>query len=248
MSEDVNMVALVTGAARGIGRAVALRLASMGYAVAINYSASADGAEELAQEIESSGGRAITLGFDVSQPGEVEAGFAALMEEFGRIDVLVNNAGIVRDGLLVRMKEEDWERVLAVNLKGAFLCIKAAARPMMKQRGGRIVNIGSVVGAMGSAGQVNYSASKAGEIALTKSLAKELGKFNVNVNAIAPGMVMTDMARSIPAEFLNKAIDETVLGRVATPEDVANVVAFFCSDKSRHITGECVKVDGGQYI
>ena len=179
---------------------------------------------------------------------ETEATFAKVVEELGRLDVLVCNAGITWDGVIWKMTEKQWDMVLDTNLKGYFNYNRAAAQIFMEQRSGKIINISSINGIRGKFGQANYSASKAGNIALTKAIAKELGKFNVNVNCIAPGMVMTEMAESIPPEFLNAAVNDTVLGRIATTKDVANVVAFFASDFSRHITGEVIKVDGGQYI
>ncbi len=171
-----------------------------------------------------------------------------ILKEFGSLDVMVCNAGINWDGVIWKMTEEQWDSVINVNLKGYFNYNKAAAMVFKDQKSGKIVNISSINGIRGKFAQTNYAASKGGEIALSKSLARELGKFNVNVNVIAPGMVMTDMAKSIPPEFLTKAMDETVVGRFASPEDCANVVAFFCSDRSRHITGEVIKIDGGQYI
>ncbi len=248
MGEDQNMVALVTGAGRGIGRAVALRLAGMGAKVAVNYSASEDKAREVAQEIISAGGSAMVLGFDVSDPGQVEEGFARLMDEFGRIDVLVNNAGVVRDGLLVRMKEEDWDRVLAVNLKGAFLCLRAVAKPMMKQRSGRIVNIGSVMGFLGSAGQVNYSASKAGLIGLTKSAARELAARSITVNLVAPGFIETDMTAVLSDKVKAAYLDMIPLKRFGAAEDVANAVAFLAGEEAGYITGQVIHVNGGIYM
>ncbi len=185
---------------------------------------------------------------DVASYEDAERMFSEVIDAFGRVDILVCNAGINRDRVIWKMSENEWDQVIAVNLKGYFIYNKLAAGHFKDNRYGKIVNITSINGIRGKFAQTNYAASKGGEIALTKSLAKEMGKFNVNVNAIAPGMVMTDMARSIPAEFLNKALDETVLGRIADPEDVANVVSFMCSDRSRHITGEIIKVDGGQYI
>jgi 3-oxoacyl-[acyl-carrier protein] reductase len=171
-----------------------------------------------------------------------------VIQEFGRLDIMVCNAGINWDGVIWKMTEEQWDRVINVNLKGYFNYNKAAAQVFKDRKGGKIVNISSINGLRGKFGQVNYSASKGGEIAMSKALARELGKFNVNVNVVAPGMVMTEMARKIPPEFLNKAVDETVLGRIATPEECAELVVFLCSDRSRHVTGEVIKIDGGQYI
>lgn len=179
---------------------------------------------------------------------DAEKMFSRVVDSFGRVDFLVCNAGVTRDKVIWKMTEKDWDQVITVNLKGYFIYNKLAAQYFKDQRFGKIINITSINGIRGKFGQTNYSASKGGEIALTKALAKELGKFNVNVNAIAPGMVMTEMAKSIPPEFIKQAVDETVLGRIASPEDIANVVCFLCSEKSRHITGEIIQVDGGQYI
>ena len=240
--------AIVTGGSLGIGTAVALKLAEVGANVAINYRKHDAEAKEVAQKIEAMGRKALVVKADVSSGEDAERMFKEVIEAFGSVEILVCNAGINRDKVIWKMSEADWDAVMNVNLKGYFLYNKLAAQHFKDRKYGKIVNITSINGLRGKFAQTNYSASRGGEVALTKALAKELGKFNVNVNAVAPGMVMTDMARNIPAEFLNKAIDETVLGRVADPEDVANVVAFLCSDKSRHVTGEVIKVDGGQYI
>jgi len=216
--------------------------------VAINYRRHDKEAREVAEEIEKLGRKALVVKADVSSYPGAERMFAEVLKAFGGLDILVCNAGITRDGVIWKMSEQDWDQVISVNLKGYFNYNKLAATHFKDQRYGKIVNITSINGLRGKFAQTNYSASKGGIIALTKSLAKEMGKFNVNVNALAPGMVMTDMARKIPAQFLNKAIDETVLGRAAEPEDIANVVSFLCSERSRHITGEVIKVDGGQYI
>ena len=216
--------------------------------MAINYRRHDKEAREVAEEIEKLGRKALVVKADVSSYPDAERMFAEVMEAFGGLDILVCNAGITRDRVIWKMSEQEWDQVISVNLKGYFNYNKLAAAHFKDRRYGKIVNITSINGLRGKFAQTNYSASKGGIIALTKSLAKEMGKFNVNVNALAPGMVMTAMARKIPAQFLNKAIDETVLGRVADPEDIANVVSFLCSERSRHMTGEVIKVDGGQYI
>lgn len=216
--------------------------------MAINYRRHDKEAREVAEEIEKLGRKALVVKADVSSYPDAERMFAEVMEAFGGLDILVCNAGITRDRVIWKMSEQEWDQVISVNLKGYFNYNKLAAAHFKDRRYGKIVNITSINGLRGKFAQTNYSASKGGIIALTKSLAKEMGKFNVNVNALAPGMVMTAMARKIPAQFLNKAIDETVLGRVAEPEDIANVVSFLCSERSRHMTGEIIKVDGGQYI
>ncbi len=202
----------------------------------------------MAAAIEDLGRKALVVKADVSSYPDAVAMFDQVMEEFGYLDILVCNAGITRDRVIWRMSESEWDQVIAVNLKGYFNYNKLAAAHFKDRRYGKIVNITSINGLRGKFGQTNYSASKGGIIALTKSLAKELGKFNVNVNAVAPGMVMTEMAKKIPQEFLRKALDETVLGRIADPEDISNVVSFLCSERARHITGVTLKVDGGQYI
>jgi len=240
--------AIVTGGSMGIGAAVAVKLAEDGANVAINFRRHDAEAREVATKIEALGRKALVVQADVAISKDAEKMFEQVLETFGGLDILVCNAGINRDKMIWKMSEDDWDRVINVNLKGYFIYNKQAARVFKDQRYGKIVNITSINGMRGKFGQTNYAASKGGEIALTKSLAKEMGKFNVNVNAIAPGMVMTEMAKKIPAEFLNKALDETVLGRIAEPEDIANVVSFLCSDRSRHITGEIIKGDGGQYI
>lgn len=240
--------AIVTGGSLGIGAAIAVKLAEDGANVAINYRRHDAEAREVAKRIEELGRKALVVKADVAVGEDAERMFDQVLEHFGSLEILVCNAGINRDKLIWKMSENDWDQVINVNLKGYFFYNKLAARIFKDNRYGKIVNITSINGMRGKFGQTNYSASKGGEIALTKALAKELGKFNVNVNAIAPGMVMTEMASKIPAEFLNKALDETVLGRIAEPEDIANVVSFLCSDRSRHITGEIIKVDGGQYI
>jgi len=240
--------AIVTGGSLGIGTAIALKLAEDGANVAINYRRYDKEANEVAATIEEMGRKTLVVKADVSSYADAVSMFEEVIALFGSLDILVCNAGITRDRVIWRMSEQEWDSVIAVNLKGYFNYNKLAAAHFKDRRYGKIVNITSINGLRGKFGQTNYSASKGGIIALTKSLAKEMGKFNVNVNAVAPGMVMTDMAKNIPVQFLNKAIDETVLGRVADPEDIANVVSFLCSERSRHVTGEIIKVDGGQYI
>jgi 3-oxoacyl-[acyl-carrier protein] reductase len=240
--------AIVTGGSMGIGTAIALTLAREGCNVAINYRRHDTEAKEAVAEIEKLGRKGLAIKADVSSYDDAENMVHKVVEEWGSLDIMVCNAGINWDGVIWKMTEEQWDTVITVNLKGYFNYNKAAAMVFKEQKSGKIVNISSINGIRGKFAQANYAASKGGEIALSKSLAKELGKFNVNVNVIAPGMVMTDMAKSIPPEFLSKALDETVVGRFATPQDCADVVAFFCSDRSRHITGEVIKIDGGQYI
>ena len=241
-------VAVVTGAARGIGRAIALRLAAGGASVAVNFRTSAAAADQVVQQIVADGGRAFSILGDVSHPSEAQGLIDAAIRTYGRIDILVNNAGTTRDTLLMRMTEEDWDVVVDTNLKGSFNCIRAAARPMMRQRYGRIVNITSVAGLAGNVGQANYSAAKAGLIGLTKTVAKELGSRNITCNAIAPGLVSTDLTASLPPELVQVAIDRTPLGRTGTPEEIAEAVSFLASDRAGFITGQILAVDGGLAI
>jgi len=240
--------AIVTGGSLGIGTAIALGLAEEGCNVAINYRKHADEANAVVAKAEEMGRKGLAIKADVSCYDDAQNMVQTVIEEFGSLDIMVCNAGINWDGVIWKMSEEQWDTVINVNLKGYFNYNKAAACVFKEQKGGKIVNISSINGLRGKFAQSNYAASKGGEIAMSKSLAKELGKFNVNVNVVAPGMVMTDMAHNIPQEFLAAAMDETVVGRFATPEECANVVAFLCSDKSRHVTGEVIKVDGGQYM
>jgi 3-oxoacyl-[acyl-carrier protein] reductase len=240
--------AIVTGGSQGIGATIAIALAREGCDVALNYRRHSEEAREVVAAIESSGRRGLAVQADVAVFADAERMVGSVVEAFGGLDILVCNAGITWDGVVWRMTEEQWDRVISVNLKGYFNYNRAAALVMKERRGGKIVNISSINGMRGKFAQSNYAASKGGEIALSKSLARELGKFNVNVNVVAPGMVMTEMARKIPPEFLSKAMDETALGRFASPEDVADLVVFLCSDRARHITGEVIKIDGGQYI
>lgn len=240
--------AIVTGGSLGIGTAIALTLAREGCNVAINYRRHDAEAKAVVREIEKMGRKGLAVKADVSNYSDAENMVQTVIKEFGGLDIMICNAGINWDGVIWKMSEKQWDTVINVNLKGYFNYNKVAAMVFKDRKGGKIVNISSINGLRGKFGQTNYSASKGGEIAMSKALARELGKFNVNVNVVAPGMVMTDMARNIPPEFLNKAVDETVLGRIATPEDCAHVVAFLCSDMARHITGEVIKVDGGQYI
>lgn len=238
-------VALVTGASRGIGYAVTLALADAGAAVAVNYEQSREAAESLVESINSGGGRALAVQGSVSDAGQVDAMVGQAQAGLGPVSILVNNAGITRDGLLMRMSEEDFDDVINTSLKGAFLCSRAVVRPMMKARRGSIINISSVIGRRGNAGQANYSAAKAGLLGLTRSLARELGPRGVRVNAVAPGYVETDMTAELPEEMKTQILGNTPLGRLASPADVAGVVAFLASPAAAYITGAVIPVDGG---
>ncbi|MHB1323063.1 MAG: 3-oxoacyl-[acyl-carrier-protein] reductase [Coriobacteriia bacterium] len=237
--------ALVTGASRGIGAAIALRLAAEGAAVAVNYAGRADAAAEIVRRIESAGGHAIALQADVSDAEAATALVADATAHLGSLDVLVNNAGITRDGLLVRMSDDDWDAVIDTNLTGAFYTTRAAARVMMKARAGSIVNIASVVGLTGNAGQANYAAAKAGLIGLTKTVARELASRNVRANAIAPGFITTEMTDTLPEAVRDGARGLIAMGRFGSTEDIAAAVAFLASDDASYITGQVIAVDGG---
>ena len=238
-------VAVVTGASRGIGRAIALELGRRGNFVVVNYNGSAEKAEAVKQEIEAAGGEACAMQCDVADYGACEAFMKDVIKEYKRIDILVNNAGVTRDGLLMQMKEEDFDTVVDTNLKGAFHTIRFAARQMLKQRSGRIINLSSVVGLRGNGGQVNYSASKAGIIGLTKSAAKELASRGITVNAIAPGFIETEMTAVLPEETKAATLKEIPLQKFGKPEDVAQAAAFLASEEAAYITGQVLCVDGG---
>lgn len=241
-------VAIVTGASRGIGRAVALRMAEEGATVVINYNGSVEGAESVRKEIEEMGGTAGIYQCDVSDFDACEKFFQDIIQQYGRIDILVNNAGITRDGLLMKMSESDFEQVINTNLTGSFHCIRFASRQMLKQRSGRIINMSSVSGVTGNAGQANYSASKAGVIGLTKAAARELASRQITVNAIAPGFIDTDMTSILGEKVKEEAVKQIPLGSFGKPEDVANLAAFLASEQAGYITGQVIHVDGGMVM
>ena len=243
---DLNeKAALVTGGARGIGRAIALTLAERGARVAVNYVAHAQAAEEVVQQIGGCGGRAVALQGDVSRAEDARRLVEETLAAFDGLHILVNNAGLTQDNLLLRLSEEAWDRVLAVDLRGAFLCTKAALRPMIRQRWGRIINVASVAGLVGNAGQANYAAAKAGLIGLTKAVAKEVASRNVTANAIAPGLVRTAMTADLTEAQEQAVLQLVPLGRPATPEEIAPAVAFLASEEAGYITGQVLAIDGG---
>ncbi len=243
-----GQVAIVTGGSRGIGRAVCKKLASMGVHIVLNYHASSTAAEETAKECETYGVQVVLVQADVSKLEDCERMFEKALEINERIDILVNNAGITKDNLLIRMSESDFDDVIQTNLKGSFLCMQLAAKIMMKQRYGRIINMSSIIGLRGNVGQVNYAASKAGVIGMTKSLAKELAKRGVTANAIAPGMIETDMTGVLSDKIKEQILTEIPMNRMGSPEDIAETVAFFASKEAAYITGQVLCVDGGMAV
>ena len=245
MQDTVQRVAIVTGAVRGIGRAIAHELARDGFAVVVNYRGDADMATSLCDELDDAGAQTLAVRADITNAGDVAGLIEQTINTFGRLDALINNAGITRDTLLMRMSEEDWDAVLETNLKGAFLCSKAAIRPMMRQRSGAIVNLTSVVGLIGNAGQTNYSASKAGLIGMSHSLSRELAGRNVTVNAVAPGFIESDMTKVLGPVIIEEAKKRIPAKRLGTPEDVAACVAFLASGAAGYVTGQVLTVDGG---
>lgn len=242
-----NKVALVTGGARGIGQAIAFAFAKEGADIVV-ADVNLEVAQKTAAQIEELGRKAMALTMDVTNFEAVEEGVNKILDKMGKVDILVNNAGITKDNLLLRMSQSDWDAVISVNLKGTFNCIKAVSRPMIKQRSGRIISIASIIGLMGNPGQANYAASKAGIIALTKTVAKELASRNINANAVAPGFIQTEMTAKLPEELKKKMLEAIPLGTLGTPEDVANLCLFLASEESRYITGQVITVDGGMVM
>ena len=245
MSRLEGKRALVTGASRGIGRAIALRLAAEGAGVVVNYHSGENEAASVVSEITASGGRAIAFQASVASAEEANRLVDATVEALGGIDILVNNAGITRDNLLMRLSEDDWDAVLDTNLKGAFLCTKAAIRPMLRQRSGRIVNMSSIVAITGNPGQANYAAAKAGLIGFTKTIAREVASRGITVNALAPGFIETQMVEAIPGDLRKQILERIPLGQFGTPDDVARSVVFLASDDGAYITGQVIGIDGG---
>lgn len=243
-----KLVCLVTGASSGIGRQIALDFAKAGYDLVLNYSSNVTSAMEVAQECEAFGSKTLVLGFDVSKGDEVEKNIQTIISTFGKIDVLINNSGITRDGLVLRMKEIDFEDVIDINLKGAFNCSKAVLKYMFKARSGKIINMTSVIGLIGNAGQANYAASKAGLIGLTKSLAKECATRNINVNAIAPGFIQTRMTDQLSDELKQSILKQIPNGRFGSCEDISNCALFLASNKANYINGQVIQVDGGMVM
>lgn len=248
MSRFEGKSAIVTGASRGIGREIALQLAKEGARIAVNYSGSKDKADEVVQQIKDAGGEAFAIQADVSNSNSVKKMVDMTIEVFGSVDILVNNAGITRDNLLVRMKEDEWDDVININLKGVFLCTKGVTRQMMRQRAGKIVNVASIVGISGNAGQANYVAAKAGVIGFTKTTAQELAARNINVNAVAPGFITTDMTDTLNEDMKNQMLANIPLGKLGSPEDVAKTVMFLLSEDAAYITGQTIHVDGGMVM
>ena len=238
-------VALVTGSSRGIGRVIALRLARAGARVEVNYHTGAEAASEVVAAIKTAGGDAEAFGCDVSSEAEVDSMVKGVLDRWGAVDILVNNAGVTRDRLLLRMTPSDWDEVMSVNLRGAFLCTHAVLRHMVGKRSGRIVNMASVVGLSGNPGQANYAASKAGLIGFTKAVAREVASRNIAVNAVAPGYITTAMVDQLPEEAQRSILSRIPMGRFGTPEDVAEVVAFLSSDAAAYVTGQVIGIDGG---
>jgi 3-oxoacyl-[acyl-carrier protein] reductase len=245
MLDLTGRVAVVTGSSRGIGRAIAVKLASLGAKVVVNYNSSEDAANEVVDQIVAEGGQAIAVQADVKVAEQARQLVESAVEKFGQLDILVNNVGITRDALLMRMKEDDWDIVIETNLKGTYNCTKVAQRPMIRQRYGRIINITSVSGIAGQVGQANYSASKAGVIGFTKAVARELGARNITVNAIAPGYIPTDQTADLPQELIDYILNLTPMKRPGTAEEVANAVAFLASEEASYVNGQILGVDGG---
>lgn len=241
----MKRVALVTGGSRGIGRAVAEHLGAEGHRVAVNYHTGAGAAEEVVAAIREAGGEAMAVGADVGDEAAVAAMFAAVAEEFGPVEVLVNNAGITRDGLLLRMGPEDWDAVLTTNLRAVYLCTRTALRAMLRARWGRVISISSVAGLAGNPGQANYAAAKAGLVGFTKSVAKEVGSRGITVNAVAPGFIDTDMTAALPDATVEAAVPNIALGRLGEPREVASAVGYLASDPASYVTGQVIVVDGG---
>jgi 3-oxoacyl-[acyl-carrier protein] reductase len=240
-------VALITGGARGIGQAIAMAFAKEGADIVV-ADVNMEIAQKTASEIEALGRKALALEMDVTSYEKVEEGINKILDKFGKVDILVNNAGITKDNLLLRMSQAEWDAVINVNLKGTFNCIRAVSRPMVKQRSGRIISIASIIGLMGNPGQANYAASKAGIIALTKTVAKELASRNINANAVAPGFIQTEMTAKLPEELKKKMLEAIPLGKLGTPQDIAPVCLFLASEESSYITGQVITVDGGMVM